>query len=60
MSRAPADTVIVKPSNNIYTALSGVALVVVILGLLAMWMKGQEVFPGGLFGEPPAALKSGR
>jgi hypothetical protein len=44
MSRAiTGDTVTVKPTNNIYTALSGVALVIVILGLVVVWMRGQAL-----------------
>ena len=40
----------VQPQNNIYTALAAGALVAVLLGLLALYMRGNEVFPGGLFG----------
>jgi hypothetical protein len=44
MSRAiSGDTVTVKPANNIYTALSGVALVIVLLGLVVVWMRGQTL-----------------
>lgn len=58
MSRAvTGDTVIVKPTNNIYTVLSGVALLVMILGLVAIYVKcsatdqrGAPYLPGGLFG----------
>ena len=54
MSRAATgDTVIVKPTNNIYTVLSGVALVVVILGLLAVYLRSETLWKdaGGLFGK---------
>ena len=49
MSRAvTGDTVTVKPTNNIYTALAGVALVIVILGLVVVYMRANTLF-GGLF-----------
>jgi hypothetical protein len=49
MSRAvTGDTVTVKSSNNIYTALAGVALVIVILGLVVVYMRANTLF-GGLF-----------
>jgi hypothetical protein len=52
MSRVQTgDTVVIKPANNIYTVLSGVALLVVILSLIAIWiMSSNPYFPGGLFG----------
>lgn len=54
MSRVgTADTVIVQPQNNIYTVLAGVAVVVVLLGLIAVYLRADTVMPGGLFGEPP-------
>jgi hypothetical protein len=49
---ATGDTVVVKPTNNVYTALAGVALVVVILGLVVVWMKAEAMF-GGLLTAPP-------
>ena len=52
MSRAATgDTVILKPVNNIYTVLSGVALVVVILGLVAIYLRADAL---GLVKEAPA------
>ena len=51
MSRmTTGDTVVVRPSNNIYTVLAAVALVVVLLALIALWLRAGDVFPGGLFG----------
>jgi len=44
--------VIVKPASNIYTVLAAVATVVVILGLVAIWMKAEALF-GGLLKAPP-------
>ena len=63
MSRAATgDTVVVKPVNNIYTVLSGVALVVVILGLVAIYLRSETLWKdvGGLFGSPPANQSTGR
>ncbi len=63
MSRAATgDTVVLKPVNNIYTVLAGVALVVVILGLVAIWMRSNTIWTdvGGLFGPPPAQQTGGR
>jgi hypothetical protein len=66
MSRAvTGDTVVVKPTNNIYTVLSGVALLVMILGLAAIYvrcssadLRGSPYLPGGLFGaSSPSELK---
>jgi len=49
MSRAvTGDTVTVRPTNNIYTALAGVALVIVILGLVVVYLRANTLF-GGLF-----------
>ena len=59
MSRAATgDTVVVKPTNNIYTVLAGVALIVAILGLLVIYFRAQNVIPGGLFG-PAEQERSG-
>ena len=63
MSRAATgDVVVTKPVNNIYTVLSGVALVVVILGLVAIYLRGETLWhdAGGFFGGPAPAQTSGR
>ena len=63
MSRAATgDTVILKPVNNIYTVLSGVALVVVILGLVAIYLRSESLWKdaGGLFGKEPVVQSTGR
>ena len=63
MSRAATgDTVVLRPVNNIYTVLSGVALVVVILGLVAMYLRAEGLWKdaGGLFGKEPVVQSSGR
>lgn len=62
MSRIPSsagDTVYVKPANNIYTVLTAVATVVVLLGLVVVWMKGDVLF-GGLLTASPQAQTSVR
>jgi len=63
MSRAATgDTVVIKPVNNIYTVLSGVALVVVILGLVAIYLRADTLWKdaGGLFGKEPTVSSSSR
>lgn len=54
MSRLPSsgDQIIVKPSNNIYTALAVVGFVVVLIGLillclLAIKLQGTSPFTSG-------------
>ena len=49
MSRiATGDTVVVKPTNNVYTVLVIVATLVVILGLVIVYLRAPKVF-GPLF-----------
>jgi hypothetical protein len=52
MSRGPqGDAIPVKPSVNIYTVLTGVALVAAILALTVIYFKAKVVFGDpGLFG----------
>ena len=50
MSRSPTEPVFIRPQNNIYTVLVIAGTVVVALGLLALFLRANEVFPGGLFG----------
>jgi len=48
MSRAASGEAIqIRPTNNVYTALAGVAVVVQILGLIAILLRAKEV--GGIF-----------
>jgi hypothetical protein len=48
MSRGAAgDTITVKPSNNVYTALAGATVIIQILGLIVLMMRAGAV--GGLF-----------
>jgi len=47
MSRASAgDAIVVRPSNNVYTALVAIAIVVEILGFVALIMRHGELFEG--------------
>ena len=47
MSRgAVGETIRVAPTNNVYTALAGAAVVIQILGLLVLFMRAASV--GGL------------
>ena len=57
MSRlgSSSDTVYVKPANNVFTVLAAVATVVVILGLVAVWMRGDALFGGLLSAEPTSS-----
>jgi hypothetical protein len=44
MSRlSTGDVHYVKPSNNVYTALAAIGTVVVILGVVALWMRASEL-----------------
>lgn len=48
MSRgAVGETVTVRPTNNVYTALAGAAVIVQIIGLLVLIFRADAV--GGLF-----------
>ncbi len=47
MARMPAgEQIIVRPTNNVYTVLVGIALVVEVLGFIALFMAAQTLFPG--------------
>jgi hypothetical protein len=41
---ATGDTIIVRPTNNIYTVLLGVATLAVAIGLLVVWMRSETLF----------------
>ena len=48
MSRMPGgEQIQVRPTNNVYTALAGAALIVQIIGLIVLFLRAKEV--GGLF-----------
>ena len=44
MTRSPRDQVQVKAGSDVYTALTGVACVVVLLGILALWLSSSTNF----------------
>ncbi|HZZ41622.1 MAG TPA: hypothetical protein VFE58_01675 [Tepidisphaeraceae bacterium] len=41
---ATGDTIVLRPQNNIYTVLLGVATLVVVVGLLVVWMRSETLF----------------
>jgi len=43
------DQIIVKPKNDVYTALAAAACAALILGILAMYMQSTAVFGDNLF-----------
>jgi hypothetical protein len=44
MSRiAGGDVQVVKPTNNVYTALAAIGTVVTILGVVALWMRAAAM-----------------
>lgn len=46
MARMPAgEQIIVRPSNNVYTVLAAIGLVVVIIGFVALIMAAKTLFP---------------
>jgi hypothetical protein len=50
MSRAGnVDIVTVKPTNNIYTVLTLIALVITLGAFIVLYARAGTVFPGGLF-----------
>ena len=63
MSRATGGQVIeIKPTNNIYTALVGVAVAVQIVGLVVLFVTAAHLFEGGLLDSksPSAGVSSRR
>ena len=49
MTRSTRDQVYVKAGNDMYTALSGIACLLVLLGILALVMQSNTVFGDSLF-----------
>lgn len=43
------DQIVVKPKNDVYTALAVTACVVLILGLVSLFTQSNAVFGDGLF-----------
>ena len=57
MTRAATGTIEVRPANNIYTVLAAVAVVVLLIGIIAMVVQSYHVFGDGLFFPSGAAPK---
>jgi uncharacterized membrane protein (DUF373 family) len=51
MSRMSAgDTIVQKPTNNIYTVLAAIGFIVVVIALVLIFLKSRDLFPpDGLF-----------
>jgi len=50
MSRVGSgDTLEVKPSNNVYTVLAGVAFLASLLALIIVFVQQKAIFNAGLF-----------
>lgn len=51
MTRAVGgDVVAVAPSNNVYTALAGIALLASLIALIVVFVRASTLFPNGLLG----------
>lgn len=51
MTRTRSDAIAVRPSNNIYTALTGAATIAALIALVVVWIRwtnatGQPLFFG--------------
>ena len=53
MSRLPmgGEPITVKPQNNAFTVLAATAVVIVLLGFIALFIRGNELLEKGLFGQ---------
>ena len=49
MTRMGSDAIVVRPTNNVYTALAGASVVLLIVGLLILIMRHETVFGVGFF-----------
>ena len=50
MSRAGnVDVVTVRPTNNIYTVLTLIALVITLAAFVTLYLRASTIFGGGLF-----------
>ena len=49
MSRIRTDAVKLRPTNNAFTALAGVACVAVLVALILLYLKWQDISDGPLF-----------
>jgi hypothetical protein len=51
MTRIHANTVVVKPTNNIYTALLGVGVVLELIAIVIVFVQYSSQFGKPLFGQ---------
>lgn len=54
-----AEQIIVRPTNNVYTVLIAVAIVVEIIGFISLWMQSTSLYGANPFsqeGSPPAVV----
>jgi len=52
MSRiSSGDQILVKPTNNVYTVLAAVGIVVEIVAIILLWMVHQNLFGTSLFSQ---------
>jgi hypothetical protein len=43
------EQIIVRPTNNVYTALVAASVMALIVGILVLYLKHEELFGKGLF-----------
>jgi hypothetical protein len=60
MTRSPRDQVQVKAGNDIYTALSAVATVVTLIGIIALFVSANSNFGENLFTPSGTTSAGGR
>jgi hypothetical protein len=48
---ATGDVVEVPPTNNVYTALAGIAFLACLIAIIVLFAKAGDLFPGGLMGQ---------
>ena len=52
MSRAQVgDPVTIRPQNNVFTALAAAAVLVQLLGFIALFLRAKVMLDAGLFGQ---------
>ncbi len=47
MSRARTEAVVVRPSNNMYTAITGAACVAVLFAIILLWLRWNSLVADG-------------
>jgi hypothetical protein len=43
------DQIVVRPTNNVYTALAGACVVLLIIGIVVLYMTHESIFGKNLF-----------